>query len=69
VKLSPPDVASSTRLENSPPPLSSSPSPPNWNAASTISGSNTMKPRASWVRRRDACRRHSDQNDIVAPAR
>jgi hypothetical protein len=61
VKLSPPEVARSTRLPNAPPLLSSLelPFPPNSNATSTINGSNTMKPRANWVRRRDACRRIS----------
>jgi hypothetical protein len=69
VKLRPPDVARSIRLENSPPPLSSSPPLSNWKATSTISGSSTMKPSASWVRRRDACRRHSCQTLSVRPGR
>ncbi len=69
VKLSPPEVASSTRLANSLRPLSSSPPESNWNAIRMISGSNTMNPSASWVRRRDACRRNSATNGMVADGR
>jgi hypothetical protein len=49
--------------------LSSSSSLPNSNASSTINGSSAMKPRASWVRRREACRRTSAQIGNVADGR
>jgi hypothetical protein len=68
VKLAPPCTARSASAENSPPPSSSSPLS-SWNASRMISGSRTMKPRASWVRRREAWRRISVHSVSVWPGR
>ncbi len=71
VKLGPPWVARSARAENSPPPPLSALLPLSrlsWNASRMISGSTSMNPSASWVRRRDACRRISVRSVNVLPA-